>query len=205
MPWKGGIRLSSLILLGNLLAPAPAAAQFTLLDEECIAGTVVAGGMGYTVCQGAFYGNDAQADGEPLLSALNDGLFSEFVGDATWTFYGKSDDGIFNADNTSSGFWSLLPEEVLNSTFVLSLKASTGFSVYLFTNVTDVTGGSFDTTGVATNQKGIPQDLSHASIYILDHGSQPQDVPFELSSSLGLLALAGVFGCSRLKGKVSGS
>jgi len=201
MSWQSVTLLSGSLLLGNTLAPAPVAAQLTLTDEDCIAGSVVAGGFGYSACRGAFYGNDAQASGEPLLSELNNGLFADVVGNANWSYYGKSDEGIFTADNTSSGLWNLLPGEVLNSPFVLSLKASTGFSAYLFTNITEVTGGSFNTAGVATNQRDIPQDLSHASIYLLDNGTQPQAVPFDLSSSLGLLSLAGIFGVSRFKGK----
>jgi hypothetical protein len=188
----------ALVLSGTVLT-APTAAQLTLTDEDCIAGLVVAGGAGYSACQGAFYGNDAQAEGEPLLSELNNGLFSDWVGDATWTYYGKSDEGIFHADNTSSGLWNLLPGEVLNSPFVLSLKASTGFSAYLFTDVSQVTGGSFDTAGVATNQKGIPQDLSHATIYMLGGGSAPQAAPFELSSALGLLVLGGMVGLAYIR------
>jgi hypothetical protein len=188
----------ALVLSGTVFA-APAVAQLTLTNEDCIAGLVVAGGAGYSACQGSFYGNDAKVDGEPLLSELNNGLFSDWVGDTTWTYYGKSDEGIFEADTNSSGLWNLLPSEVLNSPFVLSLKASNGFSTYLFTDVSQVTGGSFDTAGVATNQKGTPQDLSHATIYILNDDSSPQSAPFELSSALGLLVLGCMVGLAYIR------
>ena len=184
--------LSTGLAAGILLFQSPAVAQLTLADEDCIAGEVVAGGIGFTACRGSFLGNDAQRHGEPLLSQLNSGLFADTVGQSTWTYYGKSDAGIFMADKSAQGLWTLRPGEVLNSPFVLSLKASRNFSAYLFTEVNQVTGGEFTTAGVATNKRGIPQDLSHASIYVTDDDRPVHPVPFEPVSTLGLLAFTGM-------------
>lgn len=178
-----------------------------LVKTACSSATVTAGGVGYTACRGAFEGNDTGA-GNPLLTLLNGGLFAAEAGSGTWTQLGKSDSGQFKADEGStSGNWSLLTGQKLSGTFVLSLKASTYYSAYLFTNLSDITGGFFETIGVSTNKKGMAQGLSHASLFYLEGSApsvnpnpptNPQAVP-EPMTLMGT-GLAAVFGY-RLKRK----
>ena len=137
-----------------------------------------------TACKGPMEGNDTGSDA-PLLTSLNKGLFSDFVSSSyTWAMAGKSDESDsfgFEADNgASAGSW-LLNKALPSSTFVLSLKTSTAYSAYLFTNVDfSVTGlkGVFDTIGVALDGSGkAGKALSHASLFYVTNQTPPPPPP----------------------------
>ena len=102
---------TALLAFGAISLSAASASAGTLSLVSCSSGSVTADGFGSaTACEGARSGNDTGAN-DPLLTSLNDGLFSSFVGDATWELLGKSDDAnsIFTADNdATSGTWSIL-------------------------------------------------------------------------------------------------
>ncbi|MBW4527812.1 MAG: PEP-CTERM sorting domain-containing protein [Phormidium tanganyikae FI6-MK23] len=188
---------ASLFAVGLLSLPSLPASAAAL----CTAGTVTASGLGSsTSCIGAFSGNDAQGNGTgALFDQLSTGVFS---GITNWTFVGKSDEGAFTApDTSSSGNWSIATG--ITGPFVLSLKAGNAWSAYFFENVNNlaVLGGTWETDGVSTNQRGIAQDLSHATIYraVVDTPPPPKPIPEPgTTAALGLFAL-GAFG--RLKQK----
>lgn len=77
---------------------------------------------------------------------------------------------------------------------MLSLKAGTYYSAYLFTNLNDIVGGTFDTKGVdlAGNGKS-GKGLSHATLFVLNQpevpvtpptGSQPVPEPFTIMGTV---------------------
>lgn len=185
---------ASLLAVGTVSLFAPSASAAGLVS--CSSGAVTASGFGdATACAGAFDGNDTGAQGT-LLTKLNDeGLFDSFVGDATWSLLGKSDDGsgILTASNgLASGTWSLLT--AITQPFVLSLKAGNSYSAYLFDGTTPITSGTFETLGVSVNGRGNAQALSHASIFIADvddNGSVDVPEPATILA-LGVVAVGGL-------------
>ncbi len=103
---------------------------------DCSNGLVTAGGSDFTACEGAFVGNDTDAE-NTFLTALNNGLFADFTDASIWLLWGKSDADNFAADQgKTDGRWGLLGADSLTGPFVLSLKASNTFSAYLFTDAT---------------------------------------------------------------------
>lgn len=188
---------SSLLAVGmlSLTAVRAQAVGLTPTGVSCDAGIVMASGTSFSDCAGAFQGNDT-GSGNPLLTALNNGLFSGYNSNAgVWQLLGKSDEGAFKASETTSGNWSLLNGQSLNSPFVFSIKASTSFSAYLFEDAKNVTGGSFTTKGVSVNGKGNAQELSHASLFVFKPNTPvtptPTAVP-EPFTILGTAVAAGV-------------
>lgn len=174
---------------------------------SCDAGTVTATGTngisyGATKCAGTYEGNDTGA-GDPLLTLLNSGtLFGSEIGSWDWELSGKSDGGGgefgLGAPETSSGDWSL--KTAIEGPFILSLKSSTSWSAYYFENLDSaITGGAFDTLGVAVNSNnGKGKGLSHASLFVASKQfvdePEAQEVP-EPGTLFGLLTLGGmVFG-----------
>lgn len=109
-------------------------------------------------------GNDKA---EYVLPILNNGLYfpaSEF--DGTWAYVGKTedDDAFFNDPNGALGL--LFPLQPQTGIFAISLKASNAFSLYVFDLAFDESSAiSYFTIGTATNRFGIPQGLSHASLW----------------------------------------
>lgn len=176
---------TAISVIGLLTATAQpsAAASFGNLDAtglDCTNALVTAGDHDFSACAGAFEGNDT-GNGNPLLTELNNGLFDDYVSGGTWSLFGKSDEGDFNADEGQAlGNWSLAAGDTLGSPFVLSLKSSNSFSAYLFNDVSDIVDGTFTTAGVSTNKSGKSQDLSHASIFI---HSAPVEEPTEISEA----------------------
>ncbi len=172
----------------------------------CDISNVSLGGIFATSCEGPFSGNDT-GNGNPLLTSLNNGLFDVGSG-TTWSQFGKSDSGDFDAESNSTGEWSL--EEALTSnTFVISLKASTSYSAYLFDDFDFSKEGAlvglYDTIGVAQNGQGKAKDLSHASIFIANKPTKPVKtrVP-EPASIIGLgLVTGGMFVKRRRKSNLT--
>lgn len=125
-----------------------------------------------TLASGSYSGNDATGSGQPLLGALNDGLF----GNDTWTFLGKSDEADFGpfSSNPNSTWGFLVLDDPIDGPVALSLKAATNFSVYFFDeSFTDIKSFKFKTDGTALNPQGQPQDLSHASLFAVLGNGEP--------------------------------
>ncbi|MEA5552511.1 PEP-CTERM sorting domain-containing protein [Anabaena cylindrica UHCC 0172] len=149
-----------------------------LTGLACNNSDVKFGALSATACEGAFEGNDTGAKGT-LLSKLNNNLFSSEIGTGVqWTLAGKSDSGDFTADNTADGDLTLAGNltSFLGKTFVVSLKASTSYSAYLFENFQGTTlEAVYNTIGVSTNKQGTAQGLSHASLFLSN--IKPQEPP----------------------------
>jgi hypothetical protein len=186
---------ASLIAMSALSLSAMSASAASL---SCSNGSVTADGFGAaTACAGSFTGNDTGAK-STLLSNLNNGLFSDFVGTAEWSLFGKSDDGnnSFTASNNqTSGTWQLLT--AITQPFVISFKSANSYSAYLFDGSTPITSGTFNTLGVSVNGKGKAQALSHASIFIANVTAPEEDDNVEVPepgtmAALGMVAIGGL-------------
>jgi hypothetical protein len=213
--------LATVVAIGAIAAPAQAKdnpnkpsndnplASDEIVEQalgslSCDAGTVTAKGTngtsyGATKCAGTYQGNDT-GSGDPLLTLLKSGsLFGEEIGSWDWELSGKSDGGGgefgLGAPETNSGEWSL--NTAIEGPFILSLKSSTSWSAYYFENLDSaITGGAFDTLGVAVNQNnGKGKGLSHASLFVASKQftdtPETQEVP-EPGTLFGLLTLGSV-------------
>lgn len=113
-------------------------------------------------CAGSFVGNiNGSASEITFLNAEFGNMF---------TYAGKSDDagnGPFTSNPEVSMGGTLTFDSPILGTFVIGLKAANNYSYYLFTALVPINSLTFDSTaGVAVNGRGIPQDLSHANLYI---------------------------------------
>ena len=133
----------------------------TAAAENCSNTTFTA--LASTACAGSFGGNINGSASE--TSYLN----TRFGG--TFTYAGASD-GPNNGPFTSN------PQVPLNGTltfdspilgnFVIGLMAANNYSYYFFSALSPTSFLIFSsTTGVATNGRDMPQDLSHANLYVM--------------------------------------
>jgi hypothetical protein len=146
---------------------SPAQAQPTSTGLDCNAGNVMTTGFApdAIACSGAWVGNDLPT--AALLSQLSTD-FADETGGSTFSFVGKSDDangGPFTLNpEATSGVLSF--DTPLSGFFAVSLKAANAFSVYLFNGgTTGIDSLSFSTLATSLNQNGMPQGLSHASLF----------------------------------------
>ena len=157
-PFKSiGFLLASAILA----APALAARAPDPVVENCTDTTFSS--LASTSCSGSFDGNLNGSASE--INYLN----SVYAGSAPFTFGGTSNDagnGPFTSNPTVSTNGTLTFDSAISGTFVIGLKASTRHSYYFFNASTPVSSLTFNSTaGVAKNNSGIAQSLSHAALY----------------------------------------
>ena len=112
-------------------------------------------------CSGAYTGN---LNGKV---AELDALASLFGG--TWSYLGASNStgfGPFSAAPNGATSGTLSFDSAVSGRFVIGLKAANQYSYYFFDSASPISSLSFNTTaGVATNARGIAQNLSHAVLY----------------------------------------
>ena len=129
------------------------------LAENCNDTTFSA--LAATSCLGSFSGNINGSQSE--LDFLETSFGTAF------TYLGKSDDllnGPFTGNPQVSLNGTLTFDAPMTGTFVIGLKAANNHSYYLFNAGAPVSSLTFDDTGgVALNNQGGPQDLSHANLY----------------------------------------
>ncbi len=144
------------------------------------------------------FNNDVTGTGDPLLSRLNT-LFNLSPAEYTWSFVGKDEstgansptNGFNGRENAKSGSWSVA--NAITGPFAISLKASTGFAVYLFENFNDSVTSGFWNTQALRNNGGNQPNLSHISLfkatYVPPEPPTPRPVPEPATVlALGLLA-----------------
>jgi hypothetical protein len=152
-------KLSILPLAVLALAGASAQAALTSAAPPTCAKTDVTPNS--SACSGSWAGNDANQQAD-VLAELN------MLLPDTWTFAGKSDDpnnGPFTG-NPEVTMGTLTFDSPMSGNFAIALKASNSFSLYVWKGVSNVASVDFSTAGTATNRNGMPQDLSHASLYV---------------------------------------
>lgn len=219
----GAVLVNTVLLTAGVMAATTTevyANGKTVRSAVCSVSDVKVSTLNATECQGPFSGNDTGA-GNPLLTRLNNGLFSGFSSSTgSWSLLGKSDSGGFmTAGSSNTGNWTLSSGRKLSDvvpstagkpatgTFVLSLKSSTAYTAYLFKDISTLfTGGTFNTIGVDLDGSGRQgKGLSHASLFYyqpkMDAPEPPpstyQPVP-EPFTILGTVAAAGFgFGLKR--------
>lgn len=118
-------------------------------------------------CSGDWTGNDVNQMTAVLARMGVD--FRSFVGGTAWTYLGTTDAGStagpFRAvPGSITGTLSL--DNPIQGFFAIALKSSTNFSIYLFNGgPSGLSSVDFTTIGTSLNKKGVPQDLSHASLF----------------------------------------
>ena len=153
----------SLALASLVVMPSRAAAQsLTLTTPACTAGNSLAT-LGATSCRGSFDGNNKNQNAGVLAELANAAFFP-----GTETLLGSSDDAGFGpfTGNPSGATGTLTFDALLTGPFVLILKASNNFSIYYIPNAgPGVMSVNYTTAGTSVNAQGIPQGLSHATLY----------------------------------------
>jgi len=151
--------LTSAFLSTPVLAESCADTTFTLLN--------------WTQCAGSLPGNIIGSQSEIDYLAATWGT--------TFSYLGKSDDadnGPFANNPQTAVNGTLTFDSALTGSFVLGLKASDQYSYYLFNALSPVSSLTFSSTsGVALNDRGIPQGLSHATLYV---GAVPEPETYAL-------------------------
>ncbi|HUG25604.1 PEP-CTERM sorting domain-containing protein [Piscinibacter sp.] len=144
------------------LAGASANAALVMSTPDCTASIL---NPSYTACGGSFEGNDKNQLGD----------VTSFIFD-TWgqtvTFQGSSDEpGDFGpfTSNENGTIGTLTFDAAMDGPFVLSLKAGNQFSLFYYDGSGPAIASiDYSTLGVNLNNQGMPQGLSHASLYAGD-------------------------------------
>ena len=170
-----------------LLAPKAASAQLTLLSPNCANGNALTF-MNATSCTGGYDKNNLQASVAPLVIAKLNADFG-----SVWSLLGSSDAaGTFGPFTTNpSGITGTLTFDTpLAGPFVLALKAGDQFSLYYFlNNGAPLASVNYTTAGTNLNRKGVPNGLSHASLYsATNFAPVPEPSTYALLAS-GLIGL----------------
>lgn len=169
----------------KLLAIGSAAVALSApaLAENCANTTFSA--LAASACAGSFVGNLNGSAAELTV------LGSSFPG--SFSYAGSSNDasfGPFTADPSGATGGTLTFDSAISGQFVIGLKAANNYSFYLFNAASPLTSLSFDSTaGVALNAQGLPQNLSHATLYV---GAVPEPETYALMlAGLGVIGWVG--------------
>lgn len=123
-------------------------------------------------CSGAWGGNDANQQADVLAQ-----LATDFGG--LWIFADKYDievipepAGPFIESVVGTDTGTITFTDPIAGIFAIALKSDGNFSLYKFDGgVTGISSIDYVTDGVALNAPGSPQDLSHASLYLVPEPS----------------------------------
>ena len=189
-------------LVAALAFPRAAAhAQLTAGTTACTNGSALtAMNPDAIACSGDWTGNDVNQMTAVLARMRVD--FSSFVGGSAWTYLGSTDAGStagpFRAvPGTITGTLSF--DNPIQGFFAVSLKSSTNFSIYLFNGgPSGLTSVDFTTIGTSLNKTGVPQDLSHASLFdfadAASNGAIPAAVVVTPEPTSAALVIGGLVG-----------
>jgi len=164
-----GLR-SGLLGIGLLISGVtPAHAQLTSAGLSCNNGSAVTVfNVDAVACSGAWNGNNMNQQSLVLSKLASD--FTTWAGSgATWSYVGSTGNNAVFQSAVGSTSGTLTFANPVKGLFALALKASNQFSLYLFDGGTaGITSIAFTTVGTSVNGHGIPQGLSHASLYDAD-------------------------------------
>ena len=184
------------VVAATLTAPATAGAQFLSAAPAPVCtnhGTVPF--MSALDCSGAWLGNNSNQQVNVLKQLAAD--FNSTAGvpaNTAWSYfvdasYIGGNSGTINFGQSYVGF------------FAVAIKAANQFSLYLFDGGTaGISSVAFQTDGASVNNNGIPNGLSHASVYGLEDSFGTTVVvatPEPASAVLMVTGLVGVFAIRR--------
>ena len=152
----------TLNLLGAAAALAFSATAHAALVQTTPLCTATITTPTYTACGGSFEGNNLNQTAD-----VNAFITTQFG--SGFLFQGSSDEvgtsGPFTSNpNGTTGTLSF--DSAIDGAFVLALKAANQFSLFYFNGAGPAIGSiDYSTLGVAVNRQGIPNGLSHATLY----------------------------------------
>ena len=186
-------------LLGTAAATALLAfgtgahAALTMTTPACTASILT---PTYTACGGSFDGNNKNQSAD-----VNAYIASTFG--SGYTVSGSSDDaGTFGpfTSNPTGTTGTLTFDSSIDGAFVLALKAADQFSLFYYDGAGPaISSINFSTLGVAVNSSGIPNGLSHATLYA-GPMTPPVPEPETYALMLGGLGLVGWMARRRQRG-----
>ena len=207
---------STVIATGLVFIPdffTPAGAYTLTSDPNCDAAATVFNPV-YSACVGAYElggGENDVTDGDDdnIVNQLlnNDPLVESLFGTDDWTFLEKVDVGVNNGSffditnfNTNSTTGSIefdvsAIETAYGTSFLndydiaISFKAAKNFSIYKWNAPLGTDRIDWSTAGTATNNRGIAQGLSHASVYFRRNDNTPDPVSTPEPGTAGMMAL----------------
>jgi hypothetical protein len=166
--------ISKKAIAAALSTIAACAVSMPAFAEDCADTTFTA--LTATSCLGSFSGNINGNASEATFLTTNFG--------GTFVYAGKSDDsnsGPFTSNPGVSTNGVLTFDSAISGSFVIGLMSANQHSYYLFDALTPITSLTFNSTaGVAENQNGIPQQLSHAALYLGTVAAVPEPGSYAL-------------------------
>jgi hypothetical protein len=161
-----------------LLSAVLATASLPALAEDCNDTSWSA--LAATDCRGAFGGN---INGNASEATYLTSEWGALVG-GSFSYLGKSDDannGPFTGNPDVDVNGTLTFDSPMSGWFVIGLMSANQHSFYLFNGTTPVSSLTFDSTaGVAENRNGMPQDLSHGTLYAFGVTAVPEPETYAL-------------------------
>jgi hypothetical protein len=149
--------LKSIAVAALAVAGASASAALTPTSPACSTADVDPNSF---ACLGSYAGNNLNQEADVLAAISGWGSFS-LIGssDTAGTF------GPFTSNpETTEG--TLTFDSAMDGPFVLALKAGNQFSLYFYDGSGDpISSIDFSTEGTNLNNQGLPNALSHASLY----------------------------------------
>lgn len=145
-----------------ILMPSTASAAHTFgltLTSPVCSAFAASVSFNYTSCLGSYDGNNLNQDLSAALASFGAGTLS---------LQGSSNDALTFGPFTSNptgGTGMLTFDAAISGPFVLVLKAGNQFSLYYFMNAGSTSSVTYSTIGTNVNSQGIPNGLSHASLY----------------------------------------
>jgi hypothetical protein len=209
--------LISSTILGTGLAIIPTAfnpaGAYTLTENPNCDAAAAVFNPAYSDCVGAYElgkGENDVTDGDAdniVNKILNE---NDVFGADNWTFGAKFDGSGYQGINglfTLTGLDNIIGtitlnkkaiENILGPTFeqyeiAISFKAARNFSIYKWDAPLSTNTINWSTAGTATNNRGIPQGLSHASLYVRKINDTPvTEVPEPGAAVSMVLALGAI-------------
>ena len=178
--------LTKTLAAGALAAAfaAPASA-LTATGVLCSDGTT---SPSFVSCSGAWEGNNL--GNAAKLAEVQAQILADFG--SSYSLVGSSDgagSGPF-ISNPGGSSGTLTFDSAVTGSFVVALKAANEFSLYLFNGGSaGISSIDYSTLGVSVNRQGIPQGLSHATLY---GGGTTPPVPEPETYALMLAGLGAV-------------